>query len=364
MLTISLLTIALAGFASAVPLQGAPLAKRAFNSSLPTVQIFATGGTIAGAAGSGGDVTEYAAGSLGIDVLLNAVPLIGNFSNVVGTQFSNVASESITDDLRLQLSRNVTMALGNSTISGVVVTHGTDTLEETAFFLEITVKSAKPVVIVGAMRPATAISPDGPFNLLEAVSVASSPEAMNRGAMIVLNDRIGSAFYITKTHADRLDTFKNYETGNLGEFVATVPRFYYEPAQPSYKPYFDVSSYSTLPKVYILYAYQSMPLDTIWAAVAKGAKGIVIAGEGAGGTSPEYDYAITEILAMGIPVVRSFRTMNGYISPDNEGISSGVYNPIKSRVLLQLALAKYGADFASIRTAFATGYSLPPYDSN
>jgi L-asparaginase len=186
------------------------------NSSLPNVTIFSTGGTIASQGSTNTQTTGYSVG-LGVQQLVDAVPDILNISNIAGYQVSNVDSGSINKTIVLSLAHMINEELAKDEISGVVVTHGTDTMEETAFFLESTVNSSKPVIVVGAMRPATALSADGPLNLYQAVTLASSPAGRDRGTMIVLNDRIGSAFYTTKNNANTLDTFFSEEAGQLGK---------------------------------------------------------------------------------------------------------------------------------------------------
>ncbi|KAF2659213.1 Asparaginase/glutaminase, partial [Lophiostoma macrostomum CBS 122681] len=194
-------------------------------------------------------------------------------------------------------------------IAGVVVTHGTDTLEETAFFLQSTVNSSKPVICVGAMRPATALSADGPLNLLQAVTLAASPAGVDRGTMIVLNDRIGSAFYTTKNNANTLDTFFSTEAGQLGVFINQVPYFFWPPASPTGLVSFNISTVSALAHVDILYAHQDMDAYLFNASYAAGAEGIVYAGVGAGGMSATASLAAEELYnATGIPIVASHRS--------------------------------------------------------
>ena len=319
----------------------------------PGVAIYATGGTIAGSAASNRDTTTYKAGTLGVDVLISAVPELKDVATVSGEQISNVASGDISQAILLKMAKSINARLAAADIHGVVVTHGTDTTEETAFFLDLTVKSAKPVVVVGAMRPATAISADGPMNLLEAVTLAASKEGENRGTMVVLNDRIAPAFYVTKTNSTTIDTFKASEQGYLGVFIGGVPKFYYEPAKPVGKPYFDVSNFDKLPKVVVLYSYQDQDVDLLDAAVASGAKGIVLAGSGNGSVPSVLKAKITELMGKGIPVVRSTRTGSGFVTSKPEGIGAGFYNPQKARILLSLALAG-GATFEQIKAYFGS----------
>lgn len=191
--------------------------------------IFATGGTIASRASSNTQTTGYSVG-LGVQQLVRAVPELLNISNIASYQISNVDSGSINNTISLKLARMINEELAKPEVSGVVVTHGTATLEETAFFLASTVSSTKPVVCVGAMRPATALSADGPLNLYQAVVLAASPAGRDRSTMIVLTDRIGSAFYTTENNANSLGTFFSTEAGQLGTFINQVPYFYFGPS--------------------------------------------------------------------------------------------------------------------------------------
>lgn len=312
-----------------------------FNASLPNVTIYATGGTIAGSANSSAQTTGYQAGALGVDALLDAVPEVLAVANVQGVQVANVGSESITTQILLNISHHVQASLADPSCQGVVITHGTDTLEESAFFLDLTVNSTKPVVLVGAMRPATAVSADGPENLLAAVTLAGAPAARGRGGMVVLNDRIASSWYTTKTNANALDTFQAREQGFLGYFIDIKPVFYYNPATPVGKPYFDVMGATALPKVEILYGHQDLDPSLATAAVASGAKGLVLAGMGAGGWTDDGTAALDDLIASnGTKVVVSRRTMDGYVEPtDTEGMYGGGFlNPQKARILLQLGL--------------------------
>ena len=335
----------------AVLLTSALLLPVAAQAGKPQVTILATGGTIAGSSASKTDTTDYKAGSVGIDTLIAAVPEMAQVAEVKGEQISNTISGDVNDQVLLTLSKRVNQLLNQQGQQGVVITHGTDTLEETAFFLDLTVNSQQPVVMVGSMRPATAISADGPMNLLEAVTLATSKQAENRGTLVVLNDRIGSAFYTSKTNSTTLDTFKATEPGYLGLFVSGQPKFYYSAAQPIDKTFFDVSKLTSLPKVEILYSYQAQDTAILDAALKSGAKGIIIAGNGNGNVSSTMEAAIGELHQQGIPVVMSTRTGAGYVSTKSFAIGSGFLNPQKSRILLQLALAN-GADLPQIATYF------------
>ncbi|KAI0849519.1 L-asparaginase [Daldinia vernicosa] len=320
---------------------------RPFNASLPNVTIFATGGTIAGSASSSDQTSGYKPGVLGVDILIDAVPQLRNVSNVRGVQVTNVPSSGITPEILLNITRQIQQELDSPSCQGVVVTHGTDTLEETAFFLDLTLRSEKPVVIVGAMRPATAISADGPINLLEAVTLAAHSGARGRGAMIVLNDRIASAFFTTKSNANSLDTFRAAEQGFLGFFYNIKPKFYFTPALPRGKPYFDVGNATNLPQVDILFGHQGLNPTLASAAVASGARGLVLAGMGAGAWTLEGLNVINDAIEKsGTIVVDSRRSMDGYVPPYGAGgYGGGLLNPQKARIMLQLALnARYTSD--------------------
>lgn len=310
------------------------------SASLPKVRIYATGGTIAGASSSNIDNLHYEAASIGIQGLLEAVPEIHEIAEVSGEQFLNVGSHEVRSQDLLTLSKLIQQQLDDGLADGIVVTHGTDTLEETAFFLDVTIKTDKPIVIVGAMRPATAISADGPLNLLQATALAASEQAKNRGVMILLNDRIGSAYYTTKSHANTLDTFHASEQGSLGLFQNTTPHFYFSAATPTGKPQFGLSHFEALPSVDIIYSHQDASADLLQASVDRGTKGVVISAAGNGWASPALELAALKLTQQGFPVVFATRTGNGFaIKPPEQGIGSGLINAQKSRIVLMLATA-------------------------
>ncbi|KAL3481141.1 Asparaginase/glutaminase [Aspergillus californicus] len=324
------------------------------NTTLPNVTIFATGGTIAGSAADNTATTGYQAGALGIQTLIDAVPEMLDVVNVAGVQIANVGSPDVSSPILLEMAHRLnTVVCNDPYMAGAVVTHGTDTLEETAFFLDATVTCEKPIVIVGAMRPATAISADGPYNLLQSVTVAANKEARNRGALVVMNDRIASAYYVTKTNANTMDTFKAVEMGYLGAIISNTPFFYYPAVLPTGKTSVDVTDVTEIPRVDILYSYQDMTNDTLYSAVENGAKGVVIAGSGAGSVNSVFSSAISEIITeTSFPIVSSTRTGNGEVPYSESGsISSGFLNPAKSRILLGLLLAE-GKKLEGIRAAF------------
>lgn len=319
--------------------------------SLPGVTIFATGGTIAGSAASNTDTTGYTSGEIGVQQLIDAVPQLTDIAQISGEQVANTKSSNVDQEILLNLYSAISDSLSDEGIHGALITHGTDTLEETGFFLDLTIDSDKPVIMVGAMRPATAISADGPINLLQAVTLAAAEDAKGRGTMVVLNDRIGSAYFTTKTNSLTPDTFKAIEQGYLGVFVGNQPYFYYPAVKPVNKPSFDLSEVESLPRIDIIYGYQDVDDVLIQASIDAGAKGIVIAGSGNGSIPDRMDQAVEDAMSNGIPVVRATRTGNGVVTPKDIGIGAGVYNPQKARILLMLALAT-GEDISAIREHF------------
>ncbi|KOA81609.1 L-asparaginase [Bacillus stratosphericus] len=316
------------------------------NKSLSNIKVLATGGTIAGSSDSNTDTTGYKSGALGIDKVIASVPQLKDIANVTGEQVANVGSENVDNALLLKLAKRVNQLLNDDQVDGIVVTHGTDTLEETAYFLHLVVKSDKPVVVVGSMRPASAISADGPLNLYHAVKIASTKEAKGKGVMVTLNDRIASARFITKTNTTTTDSFKSLEQGYIGEVAGEVVSFYNEPTRKhTTDSEFDISKLKELPQVDILYGYQNDQKYVYDAAVKKGAKGIVVAAAGNGTMSTEAINGATDAVKKDVVIVRSSRAGNGIVThekmdDEHHFVSSDSLNPQKARILLMLALTK------------------------
>ncbi len=313
----------------------------------PNVYILATGGTIAGAASSNTQMTGYKAGALAIDVLLNAVPEINAFANVKGEQIASIGSESMTVEIWLKLAKRINELLKSDNVDAVVITHGTDTLEETAYFLNLVVKSDKPVILIGAMRPATAMSADGPVNILNAVKLASTKDAKGRGVMIAMNDAINGARDVTKTNTLRVDTFQSHELGYLGYFEGGNPVFYKQSTRMhTDKTEFDVTALKDLPRVDIIYSHVNDDGKMAEAAIANGAKGIVHAGTGNGSIHANTEPALYDAAKKGIVVVRAARVPYGPTIVSDAAwekagfINAGTLSPQKARILLQLALTK------------------------
>jgi len=314
---------------------------------LPNIVILATGGTIAGAAATGTQA-GYTSGAVTIDAMIAAVPGIKDLANIKGEQISNVGSQDITLDIMLTLAKRINELLAKPEVHGIVVTHGTDTMEETAFFLNLAVKSDKPVVLVGSMRPSTAVSADGPLNIFDAVAVAGDPNAKGRGVLVVMNDWIHGAHSLTKTSTTAVQTFMSPLRGLVG--VSTYGKNDYYNA-PQWKhttaSEFDVTNVTKLPRVDIIFACADMSPDLIDAAVANGAKGIVIAGVGNGNMNKASLEAAARAAKKGVVVVRSSRVVTGAVgrnvevNDDEMGfVASDELNPQKARILLMLALLK------------------------
>ena len=311
------------------------------------IVILATGGTIAGAAASGTQAA-YTSGAVTIDAMIAAVPGMTNMANIKGEQISNVGSQDMSFEIMLKLAKRINELQKQSDVDGIVVTHGTDTMEETAFFLNLVVKGDKPVVMVGSMRPSTAVSADGPLNLYNAVGVAVDPNARGRGVLVVMNDWIHAAHSLTKTSTTAIQTFMSPLRGVVG--VATYGKndFYNSPQwKHTSASEFDVTNVNKLPRVDIIFACADMPPDLIDASVANGAKGIVIAGVGNGNMNKASLEAAERAVKKGVVVVRSSRVATGSVgrnvevNDDEMGfVASDELNPQKARLLLSLALLK------------------------
>src|SRR2546423_7144886 len=331
--------------------------------TLPLVWVLSTGGTIAGAGASSTNLAEYKGGTILGEQLIKAVPEIQQFANVKVEQIVNVGSPNLTLDNLLTLANGINRIFAEDpNVAGVVVTHGTNTLEETAYFLNLTIKHDRPVILVGSMRPSTAISADGPLNLLNAIRTAIAPDARGKGVLIVMNDEINGARDVTKTNTYRVETFRSPELGYLGYVDEDKVTFYRASTKRhTVKSEFDLSNVVELPTVDIVYSYIEPSVRTIQAFFASGVRGIVFAGTGAGGLSDFEKNAVKAILASPSeqkPVlVRSSRTGNGRVIARKEYdevgyITADTLNPQKARILLMLALTRT-SDLNDIRRMFA-----------
>lgn len=310
------------------------------------IAILGTGGTIAGFIDSTIATTGYTAGAIDIDVLIKAVPQIRDLADISWEQIANIDSSNMCDEIWLRLAKKIAKLFAEG-IDGVVITHGTDTMEETAYFLNLTIKSDKPVVLVGAMRPSTAISADGPKNLYNAVALVVNKEAKNKGVMVAMNDKILSARGVVKTHSLNVDAFSSPDFGDLGYIVDGKVFFYNNVTKAHTKNApFDVSKLTSLPKVDILYSYSNDGSGVAAKALFEhGTKGIVVAGSGAGSIHKNQKDVLKELLKKGLKVVVSSRVVAGCVAVSDSDeklgfISAEDLNPQKARVLLILALTK------------------------
>jgi L-asparaginase len=326
----------------------APLAAQtAKPAGLPNIVVLATGGTIAGAAAS--DVQAgYTSGQVGVEQLLAAVPQAKKLANLRGEQISNIGSQDMNDEVWLKLAKRVNELAAMPDVAGVVITHGTDTIEETAYFLNLVVKSKKPVVLTAAMRPSTALSADGPLNFYNAVAVAANKDAVGRGVLVVVNDWIHGAASLTKTSTTAVQTFLSPVRGLIGTIAYGDAEFYRGPVgRHTADSEFSVAEATALPRVDIIMAHENMDGALIEAAVAAGAKGLVIAGVGNGNLTAPAVKALAAQAKKGVVCVRSSRVATGIVGRNVEldddklmFVASLGLNPQKARVLLRLALLK------------------------
>lgn len=335
---------------AALALSMAPGAMAQAASDKPNVAIIATGGTIASRGANSLALTDYGPGAgqemVGIKALVAAVPEIEQFANISGEQPFNVGSSKLSIDNWLTLAKRVNALLSTNDVDGVVITHGTDTIEETAYFLNLVVKSEKPVVLVGSMRPSTGISADGPLNLVNAVALAASPEAKGKGVLVSMNDVISGAYGVMKTNTTNVATFKSPNGGELGHMQNSQPLFIAAPVKRhTTNSEFDVSKLDSLPRVDINYTTLGSDGVMIDAAVAAGAKGIVNAGVGHANMPAAAMESLVAAHKKGVAVVTGSRVMTGIVTPTKEFsdagfVSSMMHSPQKARVLLMLALTK------------------------
>jgi L-asparaginase len=314
---------------------------------LPNVVVLATGGTIAGAAAS--DVqAAYTSGQVGVEQLLAAVPQAKKLATLRGEQISNIGSQDMNDEVWLKLARRVNELAAMADVDGIVITHGTDTIEETSYFLNLVVKSRKPVVLTAAMRPSTALSADGPLNFFNAVAVAGNKDAVGRGVLVVVNDWIHGASSLTKANTTAVQTFLSPLRGLVGTVAYGECEFYRGPVgKNTVDSEFSLDGVTALPRVDIVMAHENMDGAMIDAAVAAGAKGVVIAGVGNGNMTKAALDALAAQAKKGIVCVRSTRVATGRVGRNVEVdddklalVASDDLNPQKARVLLRLALLK------------------------
>ncbi len=318
-----------------------------------TVVLLATGGTIAGI-GKDGKSTGYRAGQLSAEEILEKVPGLEHLAPVVPIQICNINSDDITSDIWIETVHLINSLAANPLVSSFVILHGTDTMEETAYFLNLTLKTEKPVIITGSMRPATSMSADSYLNIYESVLVATSPEAVGKGVLIVFSDQIFTARSMTKASTYSVKAISGGESGSIG-IIRDDEVFFYGKSIKKHTIYteFDVSDITTLPRVSIVYfATDQNPAMIKYAASIS--DGLVIAGAGAGEFSKLF---AEEIKKTTIPVVISSRVNDGIITQGNllckETVAANNLQPQKAAILLRLALTKT-TDYNELFRIFST----------
>ncbi|WP_442855107.1 asparaginase [Burkholderia sp. ABCPW 14] len=330
------------------------------SAGLPRVIVLATGGTIAGQADPRG-ANAYNAGGVNAQQLIQAVPGIDKLANLSAEQVASIGSQDMNDKVWFKLARRIQQIFDQHEADAVVVTHGTDTLEETAFFLDNVLATDRPVVLVGAMRPSTATSADGPNNLYDAVKVAASPQALGRGVMVVLNETIQAARWTTKSNTTSVETFRSPNAGPIGYVDHASVRFIGD-QNTIFSTKYELPAGDKLPRVEIIYAHSNMDAEQIDAA-SKDAKGIVLAGVGDGNASKEALAALERAVHKGILVIRSARVGSGFVNRNveiNDDKSGFVVafdlNPQKARILAQLLIANHVTAPAQVQKAFSAGW--------
>ncbi|CAJ9514981.1 asparaginase [Burkholderia pseudomallei] len=328
--------------------------------ALPRIAVLATGGTIAGAAPDAAQTAGYQAGALGVDRLLAAVPALAQIATIEAEQVASIDSKDLSPALWTTLAERIDALAANDAIDGIVITHGTDTFEETAYLLHLTVKTAKPVVMTAAMRPATALSSDGPLNLLNAVAVAGSAAARGQGVLVAFNNRIHSARDVVKTSTYAVDAFHSPELGALGWVQDGRIEF----ARRATRPHTLDSRFAigaAWPQVEVVASYAGASRVIVDACVAAGARGLVVAGTGNGSIHAALQAALADAAAKGVAIVRASRVGSGHVMRNGAAnddalgfVSAGSLNPYKARVLLMLALAAGVADVRELQQVFDT----------
>ncbi len=325
----------------------------------PLVYILATGGTIAGSSDSKVS-TAYSAGAVTVDKLLLAVPQINDLAIIKGEQIAQIGSQEMNNAVWLKLANRI-QQLVDSDADAIVVTHGTDTMEETAYFLNLVVKTDKPIILVGAMRNGDSLSADGPLNIYNAVGTAVDPNAAKKGVLVVMNDEIHAAREVQKTNTTATNTFKSPNSGAIGSVIYGKAKFYLAPARKhTANSDFSLAKIGNMPRVDIVYSHAEDHGEFIDLAVKNGAKGIINAGMGNGNPYPSALNALEKAAKKGVIVVRGSRvgsgetTSPGEVDDEKMGfIASDNLNAQKARVLLMVALA-HGYDKEQIKRAFLT----------
>jgi len=322
--------------------------------AFPHLRVFATGGTIAGRAGSA-IRRDYRPGQIGVEHFIGQVSQLGLGARLSGTQVANIGSEDIDWPILTRLHAALVEAIGNPACDGVIVTHGTDTAEETAFLLDQTLPTSKPVVLVGAMHPADAVGSDGLRNFAIAVRVAGDGDAAGRGVLLVMSDAVLSARDARKARTSGADAFVAFPRGPVGHATPASLEWFARPWRPRERARFAWPD--APPMVPILHAFLGMGGECVEQAVATGARGIVLAGFGQGNAPAGVRAALADAARLGVLVVRSTRVDEGLVDREPEDAAAGfiaarALGPAKARILLQLLIASGETDPAACQAAF------------
>jgi len=315
---------------------------------LSNIVILATGGTIAGIAGNTTTTVGYTSAAITVESLIKMVPEIESIATISGQQVAQISSQDMNNEIWLTLGKKVNELLSKPDVDGIVITHGTDTMEETAYYLHLVVNSEKPVILVGAMRPSTAMSADGPNNLYNAVALAGSQNARRKGVLVLMNETIHSAREVTKASTFLTDAFQAPGLGALGYIQSNVAHFYKEPTgHHTINSRFSKVKINELPKVDIAYGYANVTRVAIDAFIKYGSQGIIYAGTGNGSLTDEVTKALCDARKKGVIIVRSSRVGSGLVARNGEVnddkldfVVADTLNPQKARVLLLLALTQ------------------------
>ncbi len=333
-------------FAAAAALTAAAAIAHA-QQALPNVVILATGGTIAGAGASAANSATYAAAKVPVDKLIAGLPEISKVANVRGEQVFQIASESFTNDNLMVLAKRVSALAKQADVDGIVITHGTDTLEETAYFLNLVVRTSKPIVVVGSMRPGTALSADGALNLYDAVNVAANKDASGKGVLVTMNDEIQSGRDVSKMVNIKTEAFKS-QWGPLGMIVEGKSYWFRAPVKRhTTQSEFNIDEITALPPVDIVYGYGSVPATAIDALGKSGVKALVHAGTGNGSVADRIVPVLQKLRGDGVQIIRSSRVPDGFVlrnaeQPDDkyDWVAAHDLKPQKARILAMVALTK------------------------
>ncbi|CAB3766708.1 asparaginase [Paraburkholderia solisilvae] len=324
----------------------------------PNIAVIGTGGTIAGKGEAVVNTAAYLCSVLGIDEILESIPDAAALANLRAEQLLQTGSENFGNEHLLAIGKRVAQLLAQPDIDGVVITHGTDTIEETAYFLHLTLKSTKPVVVVGAMRPPSAMSSDASLNLYDALAVAAHPSSHGNGTLVVANSEIHTARDVMKGNSFKLEAFRS-PYGPLGYVIEGRPHFYRRPSRAhTVETPWSIDTLVALPKVDIVYGYGALGSNVV-DFIGSGAHGLIYAGTGNGNVAAHLLEPLRRLAERGVLIVRASRTGNGIVlrngsQPDDEygWLTVDDQNPLKARLLLTLALTQH-SDARALQQVFA-----------